>query len=85
MCDFKAQWDVWRTIERHFLSSADYMLLENKVNQVLQAGLTIDKVIAEAKDIAKQFAGVTATQLTAEHVLGLIFSLAAQAEALNYI
>ena len=85
MCDFKAQWDVWRTIERHFLSSADYMLLENKANQVLQAGLTIDKVIAEAKDIAKQFVGVTATQLSAEHVLGLIFSLAAQAEALNYV
>jgi hypothetical protein len=85
MCDFKAQWDVWRTIERHFLSSADYMLLENRANQVLQAGMTIGKVVAEAKDIAKQFAGVTATQLTAEHVLGLIFSLAAQAEALNYV
>ena len=38
-------------------------------------------MVAEAKDIAKQFAGLTATPLTPEHVMGLIFSLAAQAEA----
>jgi hypothetical protein len=85
ICGFKAQWDIWRTIERHFLSSADYMLLENRANDVLKAGLPIDKVVAEAKDIAKQFAGVASTALKPEHVLGLIFSLAAQSEALNYV
>jgi Cap4 dsDNA endonuclease len=85
ICGFKAQWDIWRTIERHFLSSADYMLLENRANDVLKAGLPIDKVVAEARDIAKQFAGVASTALKAEHVLGLIFSLAAQSEALNYV
>jgi len=83
ICEFKAQWDIWRTIERHFLNSTDYMLLENKAQELLKAGLTIEKVVAEAKDIAKQFGGLTATQLTPEHVLGLVFSLAAQAEALT--
>lgn len=81
ICGFKAQWDIWRTIERHFLKSADYVLLENKANEVLKAGLTIEQMVAEAKTIAKQFAGIPATPLTPEHVLGLIFSLAAQSEA----
>jgi transcriptional regulator with XRE-family HTH domain len=84
ICGFKAQWDVWRTIERHFLNSTDYMLLEDKALDVLKADLAIAKIVAEAKDIAKQFAGLTATPLTAEHVMGLIFSLAAQAEAVSY-
>jgi hypothetical protein len=85
ICGFKAQWDIWRTIERHFLSSANYMLLENRANDVLKAGLPIDRVVAEAKDIAKQFADIASTSLKPEHVLGLIFSLAAQSEALNYV
>jgi hypothetical protein len=84
ICEFKAQWDIWRTIERHFLKSADYMLLESKAKDLLKVGLTIQKVVAEAKDIAKQYSGLTATTLTPEHVLGLVFSLAAQSEALNY-
>jgi hypothetical protein len=50
---------------------------------VLLANLTIQKVVEEATDISKQFAGQTATPLKTEHVLGLIFSLAAQAEALR--
>lgn len=83
ICEFKAEWDIWRTIERHFLKSADYLLLESKANDLLKAGLTIERVVAESKDIARQFSGLTATPLTAEHVLGLVFSLAAQAEALN--
>lgn len=81
ICGFKAQWDIWRTIERHFLKSADYVLLENKANEVLRAGLTLKQMVAEAKAIAKQFDGIPATPLTPEHVLGLIFSLAAQSEA----
>lgn len=83
ICGFKAQWDIWRTIERHFFKSADYMLLESKAKDLLKAGLSIDRVVAESKDIAKQFSGLTATPLNAEHVLGLVFSLAAQAEALK--
>jgi hypothetical protein len=82
ICGFKAAWDVWRTIERHFLKSADYVLLERKARDVLNAGLTIEKIVSEAKDIAKQFDGLTGMALTPECVLGLIFSLAAQSEAI---
>jgi hypothetical protein len=84
ICTFKAQWDIWRTIERHFLSGVDYVLLENRVNAVLQAQLQMDRVVAEAKDIAKQFHGLTATPLTPEHIMGLLFSMAAQSEAISH-
>ena len=83
ICEFKARWDIWRTIERHFLKSVDYVLLERKGHEVLRADLTIEGIVAEAKDIAKQFAGITVMPLTPEHVMGLIFSLAAQSEALS--
>jgi hypothetical protein len=53
-------------------------------SSMLATGLTLEKAVAEAKDIAKQFQNVTATPLRPEHVMGLIFSLAAQAEATNY-
>lgn len=84
ICEFKALWDTWRTTERHFVRSADFMLLEKRAHDLLANGLTLEKAVAEAKDIAKQFSNVTATPLTAEHVMGLIFSLAAQTEATNY-
>jgi hypothetical protein len=83
ICGFKVQWDVWRTIERHFLKSADYVLLERKAREVLNASLTIEQIVSEAKDIAKQFDGITGMALTPERILGLIFSLAAQSEALR--
>ncbi len=84
ICGFKAEWDVWRTIERHFLKSADYVLLERKARDVLNAGLTIEKIVSEAKDIAKQLDGLTGMALTPECILGLVFSLAAQSEALPH-
>lgn len=79
---FKARWDIWRTIERHNVGSIDFLLLENRANEVLRGKLTLERVVAEAKDIAKQFAGVGVTPLTPEDVVGLIFSMAAQSEAL---
>jgi Cap4 dsDNA endonuclease len=83
ICEFKASWDTWRTIERHFLKSTDYVLLEGKAHEVLRARLPIDRIVGEAKDICTQFAGLTVTPLSPEHVMGLIFSLAAQSEALS--
>jgi len=83
ICGFKTSWDIWRTVERHFLASTDYILLEQKTTGLLQAGLTIDRMIAEAKEVAKQFSGITGTPLTPEHVMGLLFSLAAQSEAIT--
>lgn len=85
ICGFKAEWDVWRTVERHFLKSADYVLLEGKARDVLNAGMTIERIVSEAKDIAKQFEGIPGMALTPECILGLIFSLAAQSEALRDI
>lgn len=83
VCGFKARWDMWRTVERHFLKSTDYVLLEGKAHEVLKARMTVGRMVGEAKDIAKQFAGLTATPLTPEDVMGLIFSLAAESEALS--
>jgi hypothetical protein len=83
ICDFKALWDMWRTVERHFLKSTDYVLLESKAHEVLRAKLAIKQIVHEAKEIAKQFANLTVTPLTPEHVMGLIFFLAAQSEALK--
>lgn len=45
----------------------------------------MQQVIENSKDIAKQFKGSSVTQLEPEHVLGLIFSLAAQAESLAVV
>jgi hypothetical protein len=81
ICDFKSRWDMWRTIERHNLKSADYVLLEARAHETLKGNLTMHQVIENSKDIAKQFKGISVTQLEPEHILGLIFSLAAQAES----
>ena len=83
ICEFKARWDIWRTVERHNVRGVDYVLLEERSCQVLQRGLTLVQIGGEAKDIAKEFAGVGATELEPEHVMGLIFSLAAQSEAVG--
>ena len=73
---------MWRTIERHNVSSVDFLLLENRANEVLKGKMTLDRVVAEAKDIAKQFAGIGVKPLAPEDVMGLIFSMAAHSEAL---
>jgi hypothetical protein len=83
ICEFKARWDVWRTIERHNLSGVDYVLLEERAREVLRGELTLKQIVAEAKDIAKQFASIGVSPLTPEDVIGLIFSLAAESEALG--
>ena len=64
------------------MSGTDFLLLENRANEVLKGKLTLERVVAEAKDIVKQFEMVGVTPLTPEVVMGLIFSMAAQSEAL---
>lgn len=83
ICDFKSQWDVWRTVERHAVGKADYLLLENKAWSLLRRNLELQDLILEAKALASEFAGLTGTTLTPDHVLGLLFSLAAQSESLE--
>lgn len=80
ICCFKAAWDTWRTAERHFMKTADYVTLANNAKGILQAGYQIDRMVDEAKAIAGKFHGLTATPLTGEHVLGLMFSLAANTD-----
>lgn len=83
IAEFKARWDVWRTIERHNVSSTDFLLLETRANEVLKGEMRVEKVVTEAKDIAKQFSDVGVTPLTPEDVMGLIFEKAALSEALT--
>jgi hypothetical protein len=83
ICEFKSKWDAWRTIERHSLAGSDYVLLVQRAHQVIQGKPTLSQVVADAKDIAKQFAHIGASPLSPEAVLGLIFSLAAQTESLS--
>ena len=83
ICDFKSQWDVWRTVERHAVGKADYLLLEHKALSLLRQNLDLGDLILEAKAIASEFAGLTGTTLTPDHVMGLLFSLAAQSESLE--
>jgi len=80
-CRFKARWDVWRTIERHSISAMDYMLLEDRAQEVLRGNLSFERVVAEARDIAKQFGQIGLSPLKPEEVMGLILSAAASAEA----
>jgi hypothetical protein len=80
ICGFKAAWDIWRTTERHFMKTADYVVLANKTKDIIQAGYKLDRMIDEAKAVATHFAGLTGTPLAGEHVLGLMFSLAAQTD-----
>ena len=79
---FKAKWDIWRTIERHNAEGTDFLLLQERAHEVLQGKMTIERVVDEAKDIAEQFAGVGVRPIKPEDVMGLIFSIAAQSEAM---
>ena len=59
------------------------MLLENKAWSLLRLNLELQELILEAKALASEFAGLTGTTLTPDHVMGLLFSLAAQSESLE--
>ena len=62
------------------MRTADYIVLVEKAKNIMQAGYRLDRMTDEAAAAARHFAELTATPLTGEHVLGLLFSLAAQAE-----
>lgn len=80
ICTFKAQWDLWRTNERHSLHTADYIVLERRVRDLLHVALPLERLVVEAKNISKDFAGTGISPLTAEHVLGFAFSIVAEDE-----
>jgi hypothetical protein len=80
VCRFKADWGVWRTIERHFILSANYVLLVQRARGILLGGYDMARMIQEAVVIATEFSKHVATPLTAEAVLGLLFSLVTNTE-----
>jgi hypothetical protein len=80
VCRFKADWGVWRTIERHFILSANYVLLVQRAKAILLGGYQIPRMIEEAEVVAADFSRHTATPLSAEAVLGLLFSLVTDTE-----
>lgn len=84
ICSFKAEWDIWRTTQRHFVNNADYVLLQDKAAEVLKRGLAFPQLVEEARDIAVQFSRMATVDLTEKAVLGLIFSSAAESEALDH-
>jgi hypothetical protein len=80
VCRFRADWAIWRTIERHFILSANYLLLVERTTKILQGGYEMTRMIEEATAIALDFSKHTATPLTAEAVLGLLFSIVTETE-----
>lgn len=80
VCRFKADWGVWRTIERHFIISANYLLLVQRAEGILHGGYELPRMIEEATVIATEFSKHTATPLTPEAVLGLMFSIVTNTE-----
>lgn len=84
ICAFRAGWVVWLQRERHFLESVEYTSIIAKVRELLASRPTIEKIVAESKDIAKQFAGLSVgNPLTPEHVAGLVFTIAADSEEIK--
>jgi Cap4, dsDNA endonuclease domain len=80
VCGAKAEWDAWRTVERHSMDPLDYVSLVNKAKAIVAGNYDVSRMIEEAREIAKDFKGLTGTPLKDSHVLGLMFSLIAQAE-----
>ncbi|MFN7982998.1 MAG: hypothetical protein U0Q11_14160 [Vicinamibacterales bacterium] len=80
VCRFKADWGIWRTTERHFILSANYILLVQRARFILHGGFDMARMVEEATVIAAEFSKHTASPLTAEAVLGLLFSLVTNTE-----
>ena len=80
VCRFKADWQIWRTIERHFIVTANYVLLVERAKAILLGGYDMTRMLQEATVIAEEFSKHVATPLTAEAVLGLLFSLVTDTE-----
>jgi len=80
VCRFKADWRIWRTIERHFILTANYVLLVHRAKAILLGGYDMTRMLQEATAIAEEFSKHVGTPLTAEGVLGLLFSLVTDTE-----
>ena len=79
-CRFRADWQIWRTIERHFIVTANYVLLVERAKAILLGGYDMTRMLREATVIAEEFSKHVGTPLTAEAVVGLLFSLVTETE-----
>jgi hypothetical protein len=80
VCAAKAEWEAWRTIERHTMEKLSFMTLVDKATAIVASSYPLHRMIKEAKTIADEFQGLTATPLEGSHVLGLMFSIIARSE-----
>jgi hypothetical protein len=86
-CRYKTAWDAWWIDQRHRVDQADYLAIKQQCAVLLrahaEAGLSLDELIAQAKALASKYGTQLASSqpLTAELILGFVFSLAAEAEA----
>ena len=54
VCRFKADWGIWRTIERHFILSVNYVLLVQRARGILLGGFDMTRMIEEAAVIGER-------------------------------
>lgn len=82
ICSLKAKWDTWRTTQRHQIQDADYLTIVNAAHAIISAQKTLDVLINLARQTAEalQASLPSGVSIEADHVLGLVFSLAADAE-----
>jgi hypothetical protein len=87
LCDLKVKWTSWWTKQKSFVNGTDFVSLKEACAQLLRVHsdghFNFGKVMEEARSLAATFSatfGSTET-LTGEHVVGLILSLAVEAEA----
>lgn len=82
ICSFKAKWDIWRTKFRHQISDSDHVVIVAKAKAIIATKKMIDEMVPLAKDAADALRPTLppGMMLGAEEMLGLVFSIAADAE-----
>jgi Cap4 dsDNA endonuclease len=82
ICSFKAKWDVWRTKYRHQLADADHVTIVSKAQEIRATKKQLTEMVPLAKEAAEVLNPTfpTGVVITPDEVLGLLFSLAADAE-----
>lgn len=82
ICSFKAKWDVWRTKYRHQISDSDHMVIVSKAKEILATKKVVSEMVKQARDTAAALSPTlpSGIALAVDEMLGLVFSIAADAE-----
>jgi hypothetical protein len=87
LCGFKTRWATWWLTERDNIDRDDYFAMRSEAADLLRAhsaaGLAFGALVKEAKELAKKYepALTSSRPVTGDVVLGLLISLAVEAEA----